>query len=175
MRTTMSSVAVDAEKNSRCVEGVVRFFNAGKGYGKVAIMNNEAYDAFLHCSTLFRCNMPIPASGDILECEVNMNERGPEVVSVHKVTPRNDEQPRPRQEGAPYATGNPGPTVSGAVKFFDFEKSFGFLTTEHGDVFIHMTTLTRAGIPGAYPGDRFVCDTVKTEKGLMASSVTKAP
>ena len=166
--------SVDAQiVEDRCVRGVVRFFNAGKGYGMVSILNNEAWDAFLHCTTLQRDDQPVPASGDVIECEVEMKLRGPEVVRVVKVRPQKEGGYRSPwlQKSLPEAA--KGPKVVGEVKFFNFEKSFGFLTTEHGDVFLHITTLSRAGIPGAFAGDKFICETMITDKGLQAVKVEK--
>ena len=165
---------VDAQNTKdKTVSGVVRFFNAGRGYGMVSILNPEAWDAFLHCSVLQRDKQRVPASGDIVECEVEMKSRGAEVVSVKSVKSQGEAKLSHRCAPQSPVDHAAGPTVEGEVKFFNFEKSFGFITTDHGDVFLHISVLSKAGIPGAFPGDRLVCDTVVTDKGLQAITAKK--
>ena len=46
--------------------------------------------------------------------------------------------------------------ASGAVKWFDAKKGFGFITPDHGpcDVFVHSSALAAAGIAVLTPGDK---------------------
>jgi cold shock CspA family protein len=46
--------------------------------------------------------------------------------------------------------------ATGAVKWFDARKGFGFIAPDLGprDVFVHSTTLTAAGIATLKPGER---------------------
>lgn len=46
--------------------------------------------------------------------------------------------------------------ASGAVKWFDGKKGYGFITPDLGprDVFVHVTALIDAGLDGLQPGQR---------------------
>ncbi len=46
--------------------------------------------------------------------------------------------------------------ATGAVKWFDVRKGFGFIAPDLGprDVFVHASALDEAGIPALNPGDR---------------------
>jgi cold shock CspA family protein len=46
--------------------------------------------------------------------------------------------------------------ASGAVKWFDAKKGYGFITPDLGprDVFVHVTALADAGLEGLQPGQR---------------------
>ena len=60
---------------------------------------------------------------------------------------------------------------SGTVKFYNAEKSFGFITPDDGskDVFVHRSALT----PGAIlrDGDKVQFSTEDTPKGISATAV----
>lgn len=47
--------------------------------------------------------------------------------------------------------------ATGAVKWFDARKGFGFITPDIGprDVFVHVTAVTAAGLATLAPGERF--------------------
>jgi cold shock CspA family protein len=46
--------------------------------------------------------------------------------------------------------------ASGAVKWFDARRGFGFITPDLGpcDVFVHASAVSAAGLPELTPGDR---------------------
>lgn len=64
--------------------------------------------------------------------------------------------------------------VSGAIKWFDVAKGYGFILPdgeEMGDILIHVTCLRRDGFHTALEGSRIVCLVKKGERGLQAFSV----
>jgi CspA family cold shock protein len=64
--------------------------------------------------------------------------------------------------------------ISGAIKWFDVGKGFGFVLPdhrEHGDVLIHVTCLRRDGYQTAIEGARVVCLARKGDRGLQAFRV----
>ena len=60
--------------------------------------------------------------------------------------------------------------LSGAIKWFDVSKGFGFIIPDNGlpDVLLHVTCLRRDGYQTAYEGARVVCEVLQRPKGLQA-------
>jgi len=56
---------------------------------------------------------------------------------------------------------------TGTVKFFNTAKGYGFITPdgESKDVFIHVTALERAGIPGIDEGTKLTFDVEDDRRG----------
>jgi CspA family cold shock protein len=63
--------------------------------------------------------------------------------------------------------------VSGAIKWFDVAKGYGFVVPDNGmpDVLLHVTCLRRDGFQTAYEGARIVCEVLDRPKGLQAFRV----
>ncbi len=61
--------------------------------------------------------------------------------------------------------------ATGTVKFFNSQKGFGFIQQEAGgpDVFVHVSAVERAGMPGLVEGQKISFDIV-TERGKQAAS-----
>jgi CspA family cold shock protein len=61
--------------------------------------------------------------------------------------------------------------AKGTVKFFNSSKGFGFIQPDDGaaDVFVHVSAVERAGLPGLNEGDKVSYDVV-TERGKLAAS-----
>lgn len=59
--------------------------------------------------------------------------------------------------------------ASGAVKWFDTRKGFGFITPDLGprDVFVHVSALNAAGIDSLQPGDRLVFELTQAGDGRL--------
>jgi cold shock CspA family protein len=59
--------------------------------------------------------------------------------------------------------------ASGAVKWFDAKKGFGFITPDHGpcDVFVHVSALVAAGIAALVPGDRLDFELAQSGDGRL--------
>ena len=60
--------------------------------------------------------------------------------------------------------------ISGAIKWFDAAKGYGFIVPDNGgpDVLLHVTVLRRDGFPTAHEGARIVCQALQQPKGLQA-------
>jgi cold shock protein len=63
--------------------------------------------------------------------------------------------------------------VTGAIKWFDVSKGFGFIVPDDGgaDVLLHVTCLRRDGFQTAYEGARIVCEATQRARGLQAFRV----
>jgi len=60
--------------------------------------------------------------------------------------------------------------ISGAIKWFDAAKGYGFIVPDNGmaDILLHVTVLRRGGHQTALEGARVVCQVLRQSKGLQA-------
>jgi len=60
--------------------------------------------------------------------------------------------------------------ITGAIKWFDVAKGFGFIIPDNGmpDVLLHVSCLRRDGYQAAYEGARVVVEVLQRQKGLQA-------
>src|SRR5260370_26548354 len=63
--------------------------------------------------------------------------------------------------------------LSGAIKWFDVSKGYGFIVPDNGmpDILLHVTCLRRDGFQVAYEGARVVCEVLQRPRGLQAFRV----
>ena len=64
---------------------------------------------------------------------------------------------------------------SGTVKWFNATKGFGFIAPQDGgnDVFVHISAVEKAGLPGLKDGQKISYDVVN-ERGKSAAANLKA-
>ena len=80
----------------------------------------------------------------------------------------------PQSGAADRHPSRPSTSLEGAVKWFEPEKGYGFISPDGGgkDVFIHITALRRSGVNTLGPGQRVRVDVVDGKKGLEADRIT---
>ena len=157
----------------RRVEAKVKWFNAGKGFGFVTVSDGSP-DAFLPMAVLRRAGYEDVPEGAVITCEVSAGAKGPLVTGVLNVD--SSTAKTSSRAGSGFDRRAPGPStiLEGAVKRFDADKGYGFISPDGGgkDVFIHITALRRSGVTALDPGQRVRVEVVDGRKGLEAERIT---
>lgn len=79
-------------------------------------------------------------------------------------------KPEKPREAAPGSVA--GPREQGTVKWFNFNKGFGFITRENGeDIFVHFRSIRGKGRKSLPEGQRVEFVVTKGDKGLQAEDV----
>ena len=154
----------------RRVDATVKWFNASKGFGFVTL-SDGTQDAFLPMATLRRAGYEDVREGALITCEISAGAKGPLVTNVLNIDTSTVVAP---SNGADRQPQRPSTSVEGAVKWFEPEKGYGFISPDGGgkDVFIHITALRRSGVNTLEPGQRVRVDVVDGKKGLEADRIT---
>lgn len=152
------------------VEAKVKWFNASKGFGFVTMADGSP-DAFLPMAILRRAGYEDVREGSSITCDVGAGAKGPLVTAVISIDASTAVEP---SYSAERRAARPSSTLEGAVKWFEPEKGYGFVSPDGGgkDVFIHITALRRSGLDGLMPGQRVRVEVVEGRKGLEAESIT---
>jgi CspA family cold shock protein len=158
----------------RRIDATVKWFNASKGFGFV-MLSDGTQDAFLPMAILRRAGYEDVREGSLITCEITEGAKGPLVTQVLSIDVSTALPPR--AEAADRHSPRPSTSLEGAVKWFEPEKGYGFISPDGGgkDVFIHITALRRSGLDTLGPGQRVRVDVVDGRKGLEADRITLIP
>jgi CspA family cold shock protein len=157
----------------RRVEAKVKWFNAGKGFGFV-IVSDGSPDAFLPMAVLRHAGYEELPAGAVITCEVSARAKGPLVTGVLNVDSTTAKTSSRAGSGFDRHAPGPSTVLEGAVKRFDADKGYGFISPDGGgkDVFVHITALRRSGVTALDPGQRVKVEVVDGRKGLEAERIT---
>lgn len=167
-----------ATQASGSVEAIVKWFNAEKGFGFVAVVGGS--EAFMHIRQLEAAGHSSVPEGARVKVRIGQGQKGPEVTEVLEVDPSTVQVTSTIAErSAPHSslqrqTGVGATTECvGSVKMYNSNKGFGFIGQDGGgkDVFVHATTLERGGLSGLAEGQRVRMQIGQGQKGLEARSI----
>ena len=152
--------------------GVVKFFNAAKGFGFIQ-REEGGDDVFVHISSVERAGLEGLAEGQQLEFQ--LVDRGGK-VSATDLSVVGDVIPVAKREPAAPQRELTGEKATGTVKFFNSMKGFGFITRDDGqpDAFVHISAVERSGLSGLNEGDRVEFDIEVDRRGKYSAVNLKA-
>jgi CspA family cold shock protein len=153
-------------------KGVVKFFNAGKGFGFIQ-REDGGEDVFVHISSVERAGLEGLAEGQQLE--FNLVDRGGK-ISASDLQVVGDVIPVEKRDAAPPSRELTGEKATGTVKFFNAMKGFGFITRDDGqpDAFVHISAVERSGMRELNEGDKLEFD-IEVDRRGKYSAVNLVP
>lgn len=150
------NLSQDIASSGQPVNARVKWFSATKGFGFVA-PEGAGGDAFIHISVLQRAGIQdLGIDAEIL-CLLEQGAKGLQVTQIIEVISQGDlsQSSRPAysrldrlaQQEPPSGEGEPGKMLSGIVKWYKFNRGYGFIVADdQRDVFVHRDVLRRCGI-----------------------------
>ena len=167
------SPSLSGSKASGSVEAIVKWFNSEKGFGFVAVVGGS--EAFLHIRQLEAAGHSSAPEGARLKVRIGQGQKGPEVMEVTEVdlsTAQSGSSAKRRPATPSQVMGQVRESF-GTVKLYKADKGFGFVGPDGGgkDVFVHATTLARAGLSGLAEGQRVRMQIGQGQKGLEAQTI----
>jgi cold shock protein len=154
------------------VDGLVKWFDVGRGYGFV-IPDNGLPDILVHLSCLKRDGFDAPLEGTRIACEVVARQKGYQCLRVLSVDQSTAIHPVERKA----RTHNPVAASTGwvraKVKWFNRARGFGFVSEGEGlgDIFVHMEILRKTAMVELIPDTWIYVRYGDSNRGKMAAEV----
>ena len=144
------------------VRGVVKWFNAERGYGFL-VAEDGGKDILLHKRELRAFGETWVAEGARVLVRVGTTAKGRQAVEVLDIEPPGMKEPAP---GA-------GPLEPARVKWFDRDKGYGFVNIfgRREDVFLHQSILSQCGFGEVMDGSALVVRVAAGPQGPMVCEV----
>ncbi len=172
MTTQQGEASGDA--SSVELRGKVKWFNAVKGYGFLALDIDNS-DAFLHVTTLRQAGHEDIKPGATVVCAGVRGPKGWQVMKVLEVDSSTAVAAPPKPPPIPDGVAM-GEYIVALVKWYNNERGYGFVTREatDGDIFVHAAVLLRHGLESLVPGQKVMIRIGEGEKGLQVIEIRAA-
>jgi len=127
-----SSSRPSAPQASEPVTAIVKWFNAEKGFGFVAVVGGS--EAFLHIRQLEAAGCSSVPEGSRIKVQIGQGQKGPEVTEVIEVDLSTIQLGRSAEQRPATASQVVGQTEEsiGTVKMYRADKGFGFVGQDGG-------------------------------------------
>ena len=165
-------VAGEPSVNIIRIDGLVKWFDVGRGYGFI-IPDNGLPDILIHLSCLKRDGFEAPLEGTRIACEVVARQKGYQCLKVLAVDRSTAIHPVERRARTHYEVAPSTGWVRAKVKWFNRARGFGFVTEGEGqgDIFVHMEVMRKTAISELIPDQWIYVRYGDSNKGKMAAEV----
>lgn len=162
----------EAAANIIRIDGLVKWFDVGRGYGFI-IPDNGLPDILLHLSCLKRDGFEAPLEGTRVTCEVVARQKGYQCLKVLDVDRSTAIHPVERHARTHTEVSPSTGWVRARVKWFNRARGFGFASEGEGlgDIFVHMEVMRKTAIAELIPDQWIFLRYGDGNKGKMATEV----
>lgn len=160
------------------VRGTVKWFDPVRGYGFMVPATGEGSDILVHFTVVRELGRRTLPEGATLTCAVIARDRGRQARRIIDLDLSTAIGPDPETAAAKAADRvNPQAMIAAAgdyepvtVKWFNRLKGYGFVVRPDAaeDIFVHMETVRRAGLPELLPGQMLRVRVAPGHKGPLA-------